>query len=124
MDHVSSQTSFTTQVGVQYNRVVARVARLEVVAFRVFSPPGRSELRVSGCVHGTRRHPRPTLAAHLRQGRRMLVAVDDAHTGCACQILGLEVREVIAEMIAIVDYRMGNLRSVQKGFEKVGQRRW
>ncbi|MFP6672961.1 MAG: hypothetical protein VB857_16240 [Pirellulaceae bacterium] len=24
-------------------------------------------------------------------------------------------------MIAIIDYQMGNLRSVQKGFEKIGQ---
>src|SRR3954452_4177685 len=42
--------------------------------------------------------------------------------GDGCQSIGVVARTTAGDplMLAIIDYQMGNLRSVQKGFEKVG----
>ena len=42
-----------------------------------------------------------------------------AGLGCLFQYA---LQQSLMTKIAIIDYQMGNLRSVQKGFEKVGQR--
>ncbi|MCI0492068.1 MAG: hypothetical protein L0Z07_03925, partial [Planctomycetes bacterium] len=54
--------------------------------------------------------------------RRTLSLNDCLEVGESCQFadVSLGLSSLFIRMIAIIDYEMGNLRSVQKGFERVG----